>query len=134
MNAQLLEFSAHPSPAAGAIRMRPRDPAFPAEAVAVIYRPSRSVMSSAPQRRRSWQLTFEAHTAPEIEPLMGWTTSADPLTQVRLSFPTLEAAIAYARRQGLSYRISGTPEGAGVIMPAGDSAVAEEHAPPRIAA
>lgn len=34
---------------------------------------------------------------------MGWTGGRDPLPQLELTFPTLEAAIAYARRQGLSY-------------------------------
>ena len=34
---------------------------------------------------------------------MGWTEDDDPLAKVELSFPSAEAAIAYARRQGLQY-------------------------------
>jgi hypothetical protein len=40
---------------------------------------------------------------PFIEPLMGWTGGDDTLTQVELTFPTREAAVAYAQRQGLAY-------------------------------
>ncbi|GEP60464.1 hypothetical protein RSO01_76300 [Reyranella soli] len=32
---------------------------------------------------------------------MGWTGGSDPLRQLALSFPTLDAALAYAKRQGL---------------------------------
>ena len=38
---------------------------------------------------------------------MGWTGSDDALSQVELSFPSLEAAAAYARRQGLNSVIRG---------------------------
>src|SRR4051794_1766088 len=34
---------------------------------------------------------------------MGWTGDDDTLALVELSFPSAEAAIAYARRQGLQY-------------------------------
>ena len=37
---------------------------------------------------------------------MGWTGGDDPLTQVELRFPTLESAVAYARRQGLTYVVN----------------------------
>lgn len=75
---------------------------FPEDAVARIYRPGRSVTTSA-RTGSAWRLTFERCTAPFIEPLMGYTGSRDTLTQVELSFPTLESAIRYAERQGLSY-------------------------------
>jgi hypothetical protein len=34
---------------------------------------------------------------------MGWTGGADTLAQLELTFPTLAAAVGYARRQGLRY-------------------------------
>ena len=46
---------------------------------------------------------------PYIEPLMGWTGGDDTLTEVELTFPTLETAIAYAERQGVAYRIDAAP-------------------------
>jgi hypothetical protein len=75
---------------------------FPEGTVARIYRPGRSVTTSA-RTGSAWRLTFERRTALFIEPLMGYTGSRDTLTQVELSFPTLESAIGYAERQGLSY-------------------------------
>src|SRR5690606_11473872 len=79
---------------------------FPEQAFARIHKPSRAVTTSGRARAKNWRLTFERYRAPFIEPLMGWTGGDDTLTQVELSFPTLEAAIRYAERQGLSYTIS----------------------------
>ena len=59
---------------------------------------------------REWKLRFERRTPPFIEPLMGWTGGDDTLTQVELSFPNLDAAIAYARRQGLPYLVQDPPQ------------------------
>lgn len=77
---------------------------FPDDAVARIFRPSRSVTTSAPARN-GWKLVFEARSASFIEPLMGYTGSKDTLQQVELRFPTLDQAVRYAERQGLQYRV-----------------------------
>lgn len=82
---------------------------FPRDAHALIYRPARSPMTSAPLRRQEWKLRFERRSPLRIEPLMGWTEDDDPLAQVELSFPSAESAVAYARRQGLSYTVLGPP-------------------------
>lgn len=75
---------------------------FPGDAVARIYRPSRSATTSAPSRDQ-WKLVFEARSPSFIEPLMGYTGSRDTLKQVELRFPTLASAIRYAQRQGFCY-------------------------------
>jgi hypothetical protein len=36
---------------------------------------------------------------------MGWIGGEDTLTQVELTFPSVQAAIAYARKQGLQYTV-----------------------------
>ncbi|AEH90813.1 ETC complex I subunit [Mesorhizobium opportunistum] len=82
---------------------------FPHDAVARIYKPSRSVMTSGRARAKGWRLIFERRMAPVIEPLMGYTGSGDTLTQVELDFPTVQAAIDYAERQGLAYSVQGSP-------------------------
>ena len=79
------------------------DSLFPSDAVARIYRPARSAMTSGKARMKKWLLRFDRRTAPFIEPLMGWTGGDDTLSQVVLTFPTREAAVAYAQRQGLAY-------------------------------
>ncbi len=76
---------------------------FPEDAVARIFRPSRSLTTSGKARTRGWRLVFERRSAPFIEPLMGYTGGADTLTQVELEFPTLRSAVRYAERQGLNY-------------------------------
>lgn len=78
---------------------------FPEDAVARIYKPSRSVMTSGKARTKGWWLTFERRRPPFIEPLMGWTGGDDTLIEVELSFPTREAAVRYAERQGLRYTV-----------------------------
>lgn len=83
---------------------------FPGDAIARIYRPSRSAMTSGRARTGKWRLVFEPRHAPFIEPLMGHTGSDDTLVQVELEFPTLEAAMGYAERQGLAYVVQ-TPPG-----------------------
>lgn len=76
---------------------------LPTDAVAVIYRPARSAMTSGTANSRKWKLRFERRSPPFIEPLMGWTGGDDPLAQVEMTFLSAEAAIAYARRQGLEF-------------------------------
>src|SRR5437763_5692053 len=71
----------------------------------VIYQTAKSAMTSGRARTKRWLLEYEPQSAPFIEPLMGWTGSADPMAQMRLSFPTREAAVAYAERQGLDYDV-----------------------------
>ena len=61
---------------------------LPDDAVARIYKPTRSVTTSGKARAKGWRLTFERHAAPFIEPLMGYTGGGDTLTQVEISFPT----------------------------------------------
>ncbi len=82
-------------------------PAFPRDAAAVIYQPARSAMTSGKARTREWKLRFERRSPQFIEPLMGWTGDDDPLSQIDLTFPTLEAAIGYARRHGLAFTVRG---------------------------
>lgn len=53
-------------------------------------------------RARAWVLEFEPSGSRWIEPLMGWTATDDPFAQIRLTFPTLEAAVAYAERSDLA--------------------------------
>lgn len=80
---------------------------LPPGAVALIRRPTRSVLTSGKAQTRKWILSFERRTPPFIEPLMGWTGGDETLAQVQLSFPTRAGAIAFAEREGLTYRLEG---------------------------
>jgi len=76
---------------------------FPEDAIARIYRPARSATTSGMALTKNWRLVFERRSPPFIEPLMGHTGSDDTLVQVELEFPTLDSAMRYADRQGLTY-------------------------------
>ena len=73
--------------------------------LARIYRPAKTAMQSGRALTHKWVLEFEAQSAPEIEPLMGWTASSDMLQQVRLEFDTREEAVAYAEKHGIAYQV-----------------------------
>jgi NADH dehydrogenase ubiquinone Fe-S protein 4 len=77
---------------------------------AKIYRPSRNAMQSGHAGTRQWRLDFDAQTAKKPDPLMGWSSSTDTSGQVRLKFDTKEAAIAYARKHGIAFRITEKPD------------------------
>lgn len=66
-----------------------------------IYKPARNAMTSGMAKTRKWVLDFAPASPREIDPLMGWTSSSDTQSQVRLRFDTREAALEYAREHGL---------------------------------
>ena len=73
--------------------------------LARIYRPARTAMQSGASNTKHWLLEYEPAAPASIEPLMGWTSSADTRRQLRLWFETKDDAIAYAERQGLTYEV-----------------------------
>jgi hypothetical protein len=79
--------------------------ALPDDAVAIIEPPSRSVTQAGKARDRAWLLRFQPRGLAFADPLTGWTGSDDPLAHLALRFPTREAAIRYAERQGLAYQL-----------------------------
>ena len=66
-----------------------------------IYQPARTAMSSGTAKTKNWVLEHAADSARDIDPLMGWTGSADTQSQVRLTFDSKEAALDYAREHGI---------------------------------
>ena len=78
--------------------------------LARIYKPARTAMQSGAAKTKEWVLEYVPEKPREIEPLMGWTSSADMNQPVRLQFETKEAAVAYCERQGIPYQLSETQE------------------------
>jgi hypothetical protein len=76
-----------------------------AMAQARIYRPAKSAMQSGRGQTRKWVLDYEGATRRVPEPLMGWTSAADTLNEVRLVFDTLDEAVAFADKHGLQYTV-----------------------------
>jgi len=71
-----------------------------------IYQPAKSATQSGVANTRRWVLEYEPEQPREIEPLMGWTSSGDMKSQIRLYFDTKEEALAYANRNGVAARVS----------------------------
>jgi len=70
-----------------------------------IFKPAKTAMQSGQARTKDWVLEYEPETRREIEPLMGWTSSKDMKSQIRLTFETKEEAIVYAQKNGIPYRV-----------------------------
>ena len=62
-------------------------------------------MQSGKARAGEWVLQFESSRPRRPDPLTGWSGGADSQEQVRLTFPSLEAATAYADRRGIAYHL-----------------------------
>jgi len=66
-----------------------------------IYQPARNAMQSGLGKTKTWVLDFAPAERREVDPLMGWTSSGDMNSQVKLRFDSLEAAQTYARDHGI---------------------------------
>lgn len=71
-----------------------------------IYREMKNPMQSGRARTGRWVLEFDAPHGVRADPLTGWLGSGDTRAQVKLSFPTLEAACGYAEREGYDYSVN----------------------------
>ena len=59
-------------------------------------------MQSGKAKTGMWILEYESENARQIEPLMGYTSSSDMKSQIRLEFHSLEAAKAFATKNGIA--------------------------------
>lgn len=75
----------------------------------IFQRPKNS-MQSGKYRTGLWQLEFEPAEAKQPDPLTGWAGSGDTRDQLRLGFPTQDAAVEYCQREGLDYAVVPAPE------------------------
>ena len=71
-----------------------------------IYQPAKTAMQSGMAKTKGWVLEYAPASAREVDPLMGWTSSGDMQSQVRLRFETREAAEAYAQEKGIGYDVT----------------------------
>ncbi|OLP56858.1 NADH-ubiquinone oxidoreductase [Rhizobium rhizosphaerae] len=72
---------------------------------AKIYRPAKTAMQSGKAKTHLWILEFDQDVPRTIDPMMGYTSSADTRQQVKLTFDSAEQAVAYAERNGIDYRV-----------------------------
>ena len=71
---------------------------------AKIYIPNKSPMQSGLGKIDKWILEFETKD-PTKNPLMGWESSSDTLSELKLEFTTKDLAINYAKKMKIKYEI-----------------------------
>jgi hypothetical protein len=71
---------------------------------AKIYIPNKSPMQSGLGKTDKWILEYETND-PTRNPLMGWESSNDTLTELKLKFSTKELAINYAKKMKINFEI-----------------------------
>ena len=71
---------------------------------AKIYKPSKTAMQSGTKKYDKWVIEFITEK-PGINPLMGWESSTDTLTELKMNFTTKEKAIEYAKKNQIEFEL-----------------------------
>ena len=71
---------------------------------AKIYKPTKTAMQSGMRNTKNWLLEFDTLDT-GINPLMGWQTSKDTMSEVKLEFPSKDQAINYAKKNNIDYYV-----------------------------
>ena len=71
---------------------------------AKIYKPSKTAMQSGKRNTKKWLLEFDTLNT-GINPLMGWESSRDTMSEIKLEFLSKEKAINYAKKNNIEYYI-----------------------------
>ena len=61
-------------------------------------------MQSGMAKSNKWILEFITKD-PTKNPLMGWESSSDTLTELKLEFPSKELAIGYAKKKKIDFEL-----------------------------
>ena len=71
---------------------------------AKIYKPSKTSMQSGLKKFEKWILEYITDD-PTISPLMGWESSTDTFSELKMDFTTKEKAIEYAKRNKIEFEL-----------------------------
>ena len=71
---------------------------------AKIYKPSKTAMQSGLKKFDKWIIEFFTDQ-PGINPLMGWESSTDTMSELKLEFTSKDKAIEYAKKNKIEYEI-----------------------------
>ena len=71
---------------------------------AKIYKPSKTAMQSGNKKYNKWVIEFVTEN-PGINPLMGWESSTDTYSELKLEFSTKELAIEYAKKNNIDFEV-----------------------------
>jgi len=70
-----------------------------------IYQIQKNALQSGKALTRKWVLEYAPAEAKTPDPLTGWAGSGDMKQQLTLTFPSENAARAYAEREGIAYTV-----------------------------
>ena len=71
---------------------------------AKIYKPTKTAMQSGSGKSKLWVLEFDSLDN-SINPLMGWETSQDTMSEIRLEFSNKNSAISYAKKNNIDFYV-----------------------------
>tara|TARA_B100000767_G_scaffold242695_1_gene239881 strand:- start:211 stop:492 length:282 start_codon:yes stop_codon:yes gene_type:complete len=71
---------------------------------AKIYTPTKTAMQSGRGKIKKWILEFDTKD-PSISPLMGWESSDDTLSEIKLEFSTKDKAVEYAKKNNINFKV-----------------------------
>ena len=71
---------------------------------AKIYKPSKTAMQSGIKKFDKWIIEFITEK-PGINPLMGWESSTDTNSELKLEFSSKELAIEYAKKNKINFEL-----------------------------
>ena len=71
---------------------------------AKIYIPNKNPMQSGMGKTDKWILEYETKD-PSNNPLMGWESSSDTYTELKLEFSSQELAINYAKKKKIDFEL-----------------------------
>ena len=71
---------------------------------AKIYIPTKTAMQSGLANNNKWIIEFKTKDS-GVDPLMGWESSTDTLTELKLEFSTKELAIDYAKKNKIDFEL-----------------------------
>ena len=71
---------------------------------AKIYRPTKTAMQAGSRNTKKWLLKFDTLNT-GVYPLMGWESSKDTMSEVKLEFSTKDQAISYAKKNNINYYV-----------------------------
>jgi alpha-glucosidase (family GH31 glycosyl hydrolase) len=69
-----------------------------------IYKPTRTAMQSGKGNTKKWLLEFDTLDN-GVDPLMGWESSKDTMSEIKLEFSSKDHAINYAKKNDLDFYI-----------------------------
>ena len=71
---------------------------------AKIFIPSKTAMQSGRGKTKKWVLTFETKNT-KTNPLMGWESGEDTLSEVVLKYSSKQKPIEYAKKNNILYQV-----------------------------